>query len=168
MKVIRFPDFSRELVDFGDSGHATFPYAELQEISIRDSDLAMQPAGEGDEIWTAKVLQRLDRRKRPRVRVYKVELSHSQGRHLAVCKVASFDEASNLRKEAALYDNELKGLQGTVVPTIEGLFMGWLDGEEAYVLVQEYCGPRSTNLSSFKWVSPYLRLAICADNFTAR
>lgn len=71
-------------------------------------------------------------------------------------------EMPQLNREAELYDNELRYLQGTVVPKTFGFFRGKVDGVDLACLLLEYCsGPPLVNPGEFKYGSRLLHLPAC-------
>jgi hypothetical protein len=62
------------------------------------------------------------------------------------------DEMILLNREAEFYSNELKHLQGTVVPKCFGLFRGKINGLDFGCLLLEYCSGRTPvwNMHEFK------------------
>ena len=64
------------------------------------------------------------------------------------------DEMILLKREAEFYSNELRLLQGTVVPKCFGFFRGKVDGVDFGCLLLEYCSGRAVwNMLEFKFVS---------------
>jgi hypothetical protein len=75
---------------------------------------------------------------------------------IIVVKVAfSPDEVMLLNREAEFYSNELRDLQGTVVPKFFGFFRGKVDGADFGCLLLEYCSGRAPvwDMLEFKYVS---------------
>jgi hypothetical protein len=64
------------------------------------------------------------------------------------------DEMILLNREAEFYSNELRHLQGTVVPKCFGLFRGKVDGVDFGCLLLEYCSGRAPvwNMLEFRFV----------------
>lgn len=72
------------------------------------------------------------------------------------------DEMLLLTREAEFYSNELRSLQGTVVPKCFGFFRGKVDGVDFGCLLLEYCSGRAPvwNMLEFKFVSGILIMTV--------
>lgn len=74
---------------------------------------------------------------------------------LVVLKMArGKEEFADLEREVEFYDNELRYLQGSVVPRFQGYFKTKVDGIDLACLLLEYCsGPPTRDPHEMKYAS---------------
>ncbi|KAF8921876.1 hypothetical protein CPB85DRAFT_4916 [Mucidula mucida] len=82
---------------------------------------------------------RLQQRLRNNVYTAGMGLLGEQPTSTVIVKIARADQVSALDWEAELYENDLRGLQGSVVPKCYGYFKGRSDGQALGCLVLEFC-----------------------------
>jgi hypothetical protein len=83
---------------------------------------------------------------------------------LIALKIARGEELPELEREVEFYDNELRGLQGSVVPRCFGSFKGKVDGIDVACLLMEFCsGPPVRDPHEFKYAPIVLVISFRAD-----
>jgi len=99
---------------------------------------------------TARIIRRLKNR---------VYLAHFGPRgkgptQIVAIKIArGLQELNPIEREFNLYENDLKNLQGSVVPGLLGFFRGSIDGIDIACLLLEFCsGPENRDHIELKYV----------------
>lgn len=68
-------------------------------------------------------------------------------------KIARDIAVPDLEREAKFYENDLRHLQGTVVPEYYGFYKGKADGFELACMILEYCGGHGgVDMNDFRYV----------------
>lgn len=85
-------------------------------------------------------------------------------REVALKWVVGPERVAGAKREGALYDKELRPLQGTVVPRFHGVFTGIIGDVEVACIVLEWCaGPRITDTFELKCVLFPSSLTVSTD-----